>query len=189
MYITNTALVRATNKTSRFSRSVWLTLSFIGKFLNNCCCLPQSGEFHHFVTDNQVPGIPAFDPLLPLLSEAAEMQPPNILVHASARQGQNPTTGLCAAGDWWKRVGEPPPQPFRGAFSLMIHQPAGAEANGIAVTSSYMANCPSSHGHLLRTRVLDPFLCGTLNPLHIHIIYQRCVDLFPNLFVQPWGES
>lgn len=93
-----TALIRS-NLTSL---AVWHQLladtQFTGNFLNNCCCLPQRKEFYHFVIDNKIPGFHTFDPPLLLLSQAAEMQPPNILVHSSARHGQNPTTGHCAAG-------------------------------------------------------------------------------------------
>lgn len=91
---------RALPHSVRFDHSSILTLAFglHRKLPKQLWLLTTEQRVHRFVTDNKILGSPAFDPLLLLLSEEAKTQLPNILVHASARHGQNPTTCYYAAG-------------------------------------------------------------------------------------------
>ena len=74
---------------------------FCGNFLNNCCCSPQKIKFYHFAIDNQVPGFPAFDPLLTAIWNGRDAASEHVMAQQGMDRIPPEATGLQDSGVEW----------------------------------------------------------------------------------------
>lgn len=137
-----TALIRS-DLTSQVFRHQLLADTVFGKLPKQLLLLTTDERVYHFVIDNIIPGSPAFDPPLLLLSEATDAASKHVgscISKAWSKSHHRPR--CCRLDEWKEREVVLLLIPSGGVSSLLILQPAGAVAKGIVITSGNMANCP-----------------------------------------------